>query len=266
MSSMLAEVLENAQNKRLSKRERRLLRNSDITPNINQKQNFKLKTITPLTETQEACFQSWFSGSNLMLHGYAGTGKTFISLYLALLDVINQQDKDITSVTIVRSVVPTRDMGFLPGSAKEKSKIYEAPYVSICANLFSRGDAYEILKQKNLITFETTSFLRGLTLNNTIVIIDEVANMTFHELDTIITRLGENCRVIFSGDFKQTDFEKHADKQGLFKFMDIIKRMRAFDFIEFRQEDIVRSGLVKDYIVAKEIMEDAKNNVYTRSN
>lgn len=263
--SMLAEVLEKTQNKRLSKRERRLLRNNgDITPS--QKQNFKLKTITPLTDTQETCFQSWFSGMNLLLHGYAGTGKTFISLYLALLDVINQEDKDITSVTIVRSVVPTRDMGFLPGTAKEKSKIYEAPYVSICANLFSRGDAYEILKQKNLITFETTSFLRGLTLNNTIVIIDEVANMTFHELDTIITRLGENCRVIFSGDFKQTDFEKHADRQGLFKFMDIIERMKAFDFIEFRREDIVRSGLVKDYIAAKEIVEDAKNNVYTRSN
>jgi phosphate starvation-inducible protein PhoH len=152
----------------------------------------------------------------------------------------------------MRSVVPTRDIGFLPGNAKEKSKVYEGPYYAICNELFGRGDAYDILKNKNTIEFMTTSFIRGITLNNAIVIVDEVNNMTFHELDSIITRLGKNCRIMFCGDFRQSDLPKQAERNGLLDFMDILERMKSFTHVEFQQEDIVRSGLVKQYIIAKD--------------
>ena len=142
-------------------------------------------------------------------------------------------------------------MGFLPGNQKEKSKVYEAPYYSICSELFNRGDAYDILKQKGIIQFNTTSFIRGLTLNDSIVIVDECQNMTWHELDSVITRLGENTRIIFCGDFRQSDFRWDDEKEGLHDFMRVIKRMKSFNFVEFDKDDIVRSDVVKEYIISK---------------
>jgi phosphate starvation-inducible protein PhoH len=159
---------------------------------------------------------------------------------------------DQNKVIILRSVVPTRDMGFLPGSAKDKAKVYEAPYYSICNELFGRGDAYEILKTKGIVDFQTTSFIRGTTFSDCIVVVDEMQNMTYQELDSVITRIGDNCKIIFSGDFKQTDLLKDAERNGLLNFMKILKHMNLFDCIEFTKEDIVRSKLVKSYIIAKE--------------
>ena len=150
-------------------------------------------------------------------------------------------------LVIIRSAVPTRDIGFLPGTEKEKSSVYEEPYRDISIDLFSRGDAYQILKTKGLVHFMTTSFIRGITLKNTIIMIDECQNMTFHELDSIITRVGENCRVIFCGDFRQSDLKSN----GLESFMEILRNMGSFDFIDFEIKDIVRSEFVKDYIIAK---------------
>jgi len=195
-------------------------------------------------------FDSYLSGKNMMLHGVAGTGKTFISSYLAIRDIIDKYDEKET-LQIVRSVVPTRDMGFLPGSVKEKARVYEAPYYAIFNELFGRGDAYEVLKSRNQIQFTTTSFVRGLTFNDSIVIVDECQNMTYQELDSIITRIGDNCRVIFCGDFRQSDFRWDDERQGILDFMKIIKTMKSFDFIEFHKEDIVRSDLVKEYIISK---------------
>ena len=142
-------------------------------------------------------------------------------------------------------------MGFLPGSVKEKARVYEAPYYAIFNELFGRGDAYEVLKSRNQIQFTTTSFVRGLTFNDSIVIVDECQNMTYQELDSVITRLGDNCRVIFCGDFRQSDFRWDDERQGILDFMKIIKTMKSFDFIEFHKEDIVRSDLVKEYIISK---------------
>jgi phosphate starvation-inducible protein PhoH len=159
---------------------------------------------------------------------------------------------DMNKVVLIRSVVPTRDMGFLPGSVKDKAKVYEAPYQSICNELFGRGDAYEILKGKNTVEFQTTSFVRGITFNNCIVIVDEMQNMTYQELDSVITRIGDNCKIIFCGDFKQTDLLKDSEKNGLLNFMKVLKKMNMFSHIEFTREDIVRSKLVKSYIIAKE--------------
>tara|TARA_B100001094_G_scaffold180239_1_gene174558 strand:+ start:2196 stop:2855 length:660 start_codon:yes stop_codon:yes gene_type:complete len=200
-----------------------------------------LAEIEPLTKNQLVAFES---DKNLILHGLAGTGKTFISCYLAFDDMVKGV---YNNFVIIRSAVPTRDIGFLPGSEKEKASVYEEPYKEIALELFQRGDAYEILKTKGLVDFMTTSFIRGITLKNTIIMIDECQNMTFHELDSIITRVGENCRVIFCGDFRQSDLKSN----GLENFMQILKNMGSFDFIDFEIKDIVRSEFVKDYIIAK---------------
>jgi len=238
--------------KRLTRKEKRVLRQSDQkVVNIQEKINFNLKRIEPLTENQKLSFEAYNQNKNLMLHGIAGTGKSFISLYLALNQVLSESTQ-FKKIVIVRSVVPTRDMGFLPGNNREKAKVYEAPYYAICTELFGRSDAYEYLKNRNIIDFISTSFIRGITLNDSVVIVDEIANLTGHELDSIITRIGKNCKIIFCGDFRQSDFTKDQEKNGLMDFMKIIKRMKFFEFIDFQKEDIVRSSLVKNYIIEKD--------------
>ena len=203
--------------------------------------SLELREIDPLTRNQLTAFEST---KNLVLHGLAGTGKTFISSYLAYDDMAKGVYQ---SLVIIRSAVPTRDIGFLPGTEKEKSSVYEEPYKDIANDLFSRGDAYEILKNKGLVHFMTTSFIRGITLRDAVIMIDECQNMSFHELDSIITRIGENCRVMFCGDFRQADLKAN----GLQDFIRVLKRMERFTFIEFEVEDIVRSDFVKQYIIAK---------------
>tara|TARA_B100000575_G_C23108462_1_gene640012 strand:+ start:804 stop:1466 length:663 start_codon:yes stop_codon:yes gene_type:complete len=197
--------------------------------------------IEPLTRNQLKAFES---DKNLILHGIAGTGKTFISCYLAFDDMVKGV---YNNLVIIRSAVPTRDIGFLPGNEKEKASVYEEPYKEIALELFQRGDAYEILKTKGLVHFMTTSFVRGITLKDAVIMIDECQNMSFHELDSIITRVGNNCRVIFCGDFRQSDLKTN----GIESFMEILKNMGAFEFIDFEIKDIVRSEFVKEYIIAK---------------
>jgi len=187
---------------------------------------FILKDIEPITRNQELVFRDFSNGKNLLIHGLPGTGKSYISLFLALSEIENF--KSYRNITIIRSVVPSRDMGFLPGSIKEKSKIYELPYQAICAELYGRGDAYEVLKNKGLIDFQTSSFLRGLTIDNSIVIVDECQNMTFQELSTIITRTGNNSRIIFCGDYRQTDLKYSDEKSGIFSFMEILHSMTKY--------------------------------------
>jgi len=237
--------------KRLTRKEKRILRQTNQKVNNQEKLNFKLKHIEPLTQNQKLSFEAYNNGKNLMLHGIAGTGKSFVSMYLALSQIL-AENSQYKKVVIVRSVVPTRDMGFLPGNSKEKAKVYEAPYYAICTELFGRSDSYEYLKSKNLVEFISTSFIRGITLNDCIIIVDEIANMTLHELDSVITRVGKNCRIVFCGDFRQSDFTKEHEKNGLIDFMKIIGKMKSFTFIDFNEHDIVRSSMVKDYIIQKD--------------
>lgn len=211
--------------------------------------HLNLKRINPLTENQKKAFKSWNSGFNLLLHGLAGTGKSYISLYLALREIL-ENNSQYKHIVLVRSAVPTRDIGFLPGSVKDKTKVYEMPYQTICSDLFGRGDAYDLLKTKRIIDFTTTSFIRGNTFYDTIVIVDEVNNMSFHELDSVITRLGDNCRMMMCGDYRQSDLNHH-ERGGLMSFIKILDDMKGFFHVEFEIEDIVRSGLVKEYIIAK---------------
>jgi len=239
---------------RLSRAEKRLMKQQKRQEaNIN-KNNLSLKQVTPKTKNQEIVFRDFSNGKNLLIHGLPGTGKSFVSLYLALSEI--DDFKTYHNVTIIRSVVPSRDMGFLPGNIKEKSKIYELPYQAICNELYGRGDAYEILKSKGIIDFQTSSFLRGLTLDHSIIIVDECQNMTFQELSTIITRTGQNARIIFCGDYRQTDLKFNDEKRGILDFMNILHKMnKYFTSIEFNEEDIVRSGLVKDFIIKKAAFE-----------
>lgn len=214
------------------------------------KNHMKLDHINPKTEAQRQAFAAIQNEKNVVLHGVAGTGKTFISLYLALKN-LEDRSSNKKRIYVVRSVVPTREMGFLPGNDKEKARVYEAPYKAICEELFNRGDAYEIMKTRRAIDFMSTSFIRGTTLNDAIVIVDEVQNMTFHELDSVITRIGKNCQLILCGDFRQSDLCTSKDKSGIIDIMKILDRIKGFEHVEFLMEDIVRSGFVKSYIIEK---------------
>lgn len=242
---------------KLTRAEKRQSKQNKRQESQQQKNHLVLKSISPKTNNQEQIFREFTNGKNLLIHGLPGTGKSFLSLYLALNEI--EKFKDYHNVMIIRSVVPSRDMGFLPGSIKEKSKVYEAPYAGICAELYGRSDSYEILKQKGIISFETSSFLRGVTIDNSIVIIDECQNMTYHELCTIVTRMGKNSKVIFCGDYRQTDLKYDDERSGIFHFMKIISSMkRYFSTVEMVVDDIVRSGLVKEFIIRKENYENPK--------
>jgi|TARA_R100000005_G_scaffold95827_1_gene79020 phosphate starvation-inducible PhoH-like protein len=215
-----------------------------------------LLNIKPITPTQEEVFDAWQKEKNLFLYGCAGTGKSFLSIYLALKEVLDEKSQ-YDKLYIVRSLVPTREIGFLPGDHEDKSNLYQIPYKNMVRYMFEMPDdasfemLYANLKAQETISFWSTSFIRGTTIDNAIVFIDESQNLNFHELDSIITRLGVNTKVIFAGDAAQTDLTKTYEKNGILDFMKIIDDMDEFSSIEFGVQDIVRSGLVKSYLISK---------------
>ena len=215
-----------------------------------------LKTIEPLTDNQKKVFESYKAGKNLVLHGAAGTGKTFISLYLALEQILDL-NSPYEKIYMVRSLVPTREIGFLPGDHEDKSNLYQIPYKNMVKYMFEMPDEssfemlYDNLRTQATISFWSTSFIRGTTFDRCIIIVDEFSNLNFHELDSIVTRVGQDCKIIFSGDYSQSDLIKTHEKTGVLDFMKILQTMPSFDIIEFGIEDIVRSGLVREYLVSK---------------
>jgi predicted ribonuclease YlaK len=215
-----------------------------------------IKRIEPLTENQEFFFEKYKENQNLVAYGCAGTGKTFITLYNALLDVLDPSTP-YEKIYIVRSLVATREIGFLPGDHEDKSSLYQIPYKNMVKYMFEMPDdnAFEMLytnlKAQGTISFWSTSFIRGTTLDKAIIIVDEFQNLNFHELDSMITRVGEDSKLMFCGDATQSDLIKTAERNGIIDFMKILNNMPSFDTIEFQAEDICRSGLVKEYIVAK---------------
>ncbi len=216
----------------------------------------QLLDITPLTPNQDKVFEEWTKDKNLCLYGCAGTGKTFVALYLALKSVLDE-NTPYEKIYIVRSLVATREIGFLPGDHDDKSALYQIPYKNMVQYMFempSDSDfdiLYDKLKEQETISFWSTSFIRGTTLDNAIVIVDEMQNLNFHELDSIITRCGQDTKIIFSGDAVQSDLVKTNERNGILNFMSIIQNMEEFSCIEFEIRDIVRSGLVRSYLVAK---------------
>lgn len=211
-------------------------------------------TLEPITKNQSLAFEAFKKDNSLIMSGSAGSGKTFLSIYMAMEQVLNK-NTPYDKLIIVRSVVPTRDIGFLPGTQEEKELAYVLPYISIMEELFGDKLAYEKLVSQEALQFITTSYIRGITLRNAIVVVDEMQNLNFHELDSVITRIGDNCRFIMAGDYYQSDFEKKNDKDGILKFLNILDSMKKFKHIEFTWQDIVRSDLVREYIVTKEMLE-----------
>ena len=215
-----------------------------------------LTQIKPLTPSQEKVFDAFNKQKNLYMYGAAGTGKTFIGMYLALQEILNEQTS-YDKLYIVRSLVPTREIGFLPGDHDDKAELYQIPYQNMVRYMFKMPDdasfnmLYANLKAQETISFWSTSFLRGTTLDNAIGLVDEMQNLNFHELDSIITRLGVNTKIIFAGDAAQTDLLKTNERNGILDFMKIIQGMDEFEMVEFGIQDIVRSGLVKSYLINK---------------
>jgi predicted ribonuclease YlaK len=217
----------------------------------------RMVKVSPLTENQEKIFKSWDEGKHLFIYGAAGTGKTFCAMYKALYDCLKTAPS-YENVYIVRSLVATREIGFLPGDHEDKSSLYQIPYKNMVKYMFEAGNdnefevLYGSLKQQETIKFWSTSFLRGVTLDNAVVIIDEMQNLNFHELDSIITRVGENTRIVFCGDAMQTDLVRDKEKNGIHDFMRILEVMPDdFEMIEMGIDDICRSGLVRNYLIAK---------------
>jgi len=212
--------------------------------------------VNPITDNQKKAFEAYKEEKNLFLFGAAGTGKTFLSLYNALSEVLDNRTPYET-VFMVRSAVPTREIGFLPGDEEDKTALFQVPYQNMVKFMFEQpnevafSQLYDRLKNQGSLMFLTTSFLRGITLDNAIIIVDECQNLTFHELDTIVTRVGQNSKIIFCGDFFQTDLQKEGDKKGMQKFMKILDSMNSFENIEFTIGDIVRSGFVREYLINK---------------
>ena len=215
-----------------------------------------MRVIEPLTDNQKTLFDSYESGKNLVAYGAAGTGKTFITLYNALCDVLDQSTP-YEKIYIVRSLVATREIGFLPGDHEDKSSLYQIPYKNMVKYMFQMPtDAdfeklYGNLRAQDTISFWSTSFIRGTTLDKAIILVDEFQNLNFHELDSIMTRVGASSKIMFCGDATQTDLVKQNERNGIIDFMRVLRLMSSVDLIEFGVDDIVRSGLVKEYLLAK---------------
>ena len=216
----------------------------------------QLNQIKPVTDSQKVVFDSWKQGLNQFLFGCAGTGKTFVSLYLALSEVL-KNETPYDKVVMVRSLIPTREIGFLPGDEEDKAALYQVPYSNMMQFMFEQPNEqafetlYNRIKAQGSFYFLSTSFLRGLTFDNSIIIVDECQNLNFHELDTIVTRIGQDSKIFFCGDFGQSDLTRMNERNGLMDFLQILQEMDEFNCMEFNIGDIVRSGFVRNYLIQK---------------
>ena len=236
-------------NKYLTRKERKQKKKSKSTA-YRQPVPPTVGRVSPKTAAQRLVVEAFNSDKNIIMHGCAGTGKTFLAMYLAMNSMINGEAPK--PIVILRSVVPTRDIGFLPGSVRDKAAAYEGPYQGIVSEICDKP--YDWLKQNGYIQFDTTSFLRGMTFRDNIIIIDECQYLSDHEIHTVMTRVGEGCRVIFCGDFTQKDYTREGS--GMNNLLKIAEKMKSFEIVKFSKEDVVRSGFVRDYILTRTELEE----------
>lgn len=218
------------------------------THGSNQNYGLQLREVEPMTHAQTQLFDAFYDGYHLIAMGTAGTGKSFLSVYLGLETVFDPRSP-FQKLMICRSCVPSRDLGFLPGDEEQKISVYKRPYTAIVNELFHRQDAWEILEKKRTVEFCSTSFLRGTTIDNTIIFVDEIQNLAFNELHNVVTRIGKNSALILAGDFFQMDLDE--DESGIRDFFEIAKRIKGFKIITFQEKDIVRNDFIREYIIAK---------------
>jgi phosphate starvation-inducible PhoH-like protein len=242
--------LEAEASKYLTRKERKQKKKTRSTGGYRQPVIPSLCRISPKTAAQRLVVEAFHSDKNIIMHGCAGTGKTFLAVWLSMNAMLNGDAPK--PIVILRSVVPTRDIGFLPGNAKDKAAVYESPYQGIVSEICDKP--YEWLKQNGYIQFDTTSFLRGMTFRDNIIIIDECQNLSDHEIHTVMTRVGEGCRVIFCGDFTQKDYTREGS--GMNNLLKIANEMRSFEIVKFHKEDVVRSGFVREYIIKRTELEE----------
>lgn len=211
-----------------------------------------IKPVQPLTQNQKNMFIQYYQGDHITAYGSAGTGKTFLACYLALNDVVDV-NKDQTRIIIVRSAVQAREIGFMPGTEEEKTQYFEKPYNDIFGELVGRASTYKDMKAAGLVEFVTTTFIRGVTWDDAIIIADEIQNFNADEINTLMTRVGKNSRVVLCGDTKQDDLKKKSnDSSGMGHLLKVIPHMDSFSMVKFEHADIVRSAFVRDWIIASE--------------
>jgi len=240
---------------RLTRRQQRLSEKTTQKPKREREvnsSNLQLKHVAPVTDNQRLMFDYYEEGGLITAHGFPGTGKTFLSMYLALRDVFDKRTP-YKKLVIIRSAQPSKQIGFLKGSDREKIAVYETAYKAHCTKLFGRGDAYEVLVNKGYLEFQSTSFLRGTEIEDSIVLIDEVQNLSYQEAKTAITRISGESRLIIAGDTKQDDLtsERFNETSGVSTLMEVLNRMPSAKFIQFSLDDIVRHGLIREYILAE---------------
>lgn len=239
-----------------TRKERRLARKkanrAERRNNNNQGPKFgglELKRIFPKTKNQERIFDCFEHEENILALGYAGTGKTFLLTYLCLNEIMNNPESRFKKLIITRSALASRDMGFMPGTEEQKQAVYEQPYRDVCKKLFGRSDAYEILKKMKIVEFMTTSFIRGITLDDCLVVVDEGQNLTWVEISGMVTRMGDNTRINIAGDHRQSDHKFKDERDGFVKFVQVVEHMKSFATIEMEIDDIVRGPIVKEFIL-----------------
>ena len=230
---------------------------AEVTPKYDLSK-LHLSELKPLTDNQGIAIDSFTKNYNLVLHGVPGSGKTWLALALCLNEILN--NKSGQQIIIVRSVVPTRDSGYLPGSLEEKESVYLSPYIAIVNELFHDGNAWKTLVGAGVIKFISTSYIRGLTLNNALIIVDEFQNCNYHELCSVVTRIGKNSKVYFTGDGDQSDFDNDRDRKGISEFIEILDTLKYFKKIQFTWADCVRSGIVRDFLMSQELIKKEKQN------
>lgn len=212
-------------------------------------------TIKPKTLNQQKLVYSVSQNDLVFALGPAGTGKTYISVALAVKALKNKQVKKII---ITRPAVEAGEtLGFLPGDLKEKLDPYLRPIYDALFDMIP-GEKLRYYMENNVIEIAPLAYMRGRTLNNAFILLDEAQNTTPMQIKMFLTRMGPQSKVIITGDVSQIDLPK-KQKSGLIEATQILKDVEGIGFVELSGKDVVRHKIVKDIITAYDKHEDQRN-------